>query len=607
MCGIAGYFGPRNLSDKIISSTLSLMENRGPDSKKFYRLNFKNKSLYLFHSRLKIIDLTNNANQPFFYNKNILVYNGEIYNYLEIKKKLQKIGYKFKTTSDTEVVLMSYLHFGEKCVDHFEGMWAFAIWDDARKKLFLSRDRFGEKPLFYSRKNKEFIFGSETKLVQTLSDGKFNINDKLVKKNLVYGFKSIHKTDETYFDKIFSLSKSSYSYVDYLNNFSKKKYWEPEFKENKSLTFKDVCNQTKFLLKKSLEKQLISDVPISLSLSGGIDSSILAGLIKKDFKKNITSFSLIDHSKYNEEHLINDTQKFLDLKNNKIKIKYKSFLENLKSTIDYHNEPISTITYFVQNFLMKEVGKSNFKVIMSGTGADELFTGYYDHFLQFFSTIQNKKNRNISINEWKQFVLPIIKNKSLKQTSTYIKNKNDRSHIYDNYKENLKYTKFKIPFLFKEKKFCNNLLRNRMLNELFYEITPVTLRHEDLNCMNYSIENRSPFLDTNLFKFANTIPTNFLIQEGFQKFVLRKTFKNIMHPNVVNHRSKIGFNASLNLFIKNEKKNNLKNFFYEDSPVNDFVNMKNIFKLTQKKNLTPQVEKFLFNVMNIKIFLDKHY
>ena len=607
MCGIAGYFGPRNLSDKIISSTLSLMENRGPDSKKFYRLNFKNKSLYLFHSRLKIIDLTNNANQPFFYNKNILVYNGEIYNYLEIKKKLQKIGYKFKTTSDTEVVLMSYLHFGEKCVDHFEGMWAFAIWDDARKKLFLSRDRFGEKPLFYSRKNKEFIFGSETKLVQTLSDGKFNINDKLVKKNLVYGFKSIHKTDETYFDKIFSLSKSSYSYVDYLNNFSKKKYWEPEFKENKSLTFKDVCNQTKFLLKKSLEKQLISDVPISLSLSGGIDSSILAGLIKKDFKKNITSFSLIDHSKYNEEHLINDTQKFLDLKNNKIKIKYKSFLENLKSTIDYHNEPISTITYFVQNFLMKEVGKSNFKVIMSGTGADELFTGYYDHFLQFFSTIQNKKNRNISINEWKQFVLPIIKNKSLKQTSTYIKNKNDRSHIYDNYKENLKYTKFKIPFLFKEKKFCNNLLRNRMLNELFYEITPVTLRHEDLNCMNYSIENRSPFLDTNLFKFANTIPTNFLIQEGFQKFVLRKTFKNIMHPNVVNHRSKIGFNASLNLFIKNEKKNNLKNFFYEDSPVNDFVNMKNIFKLTQKKNLKTQVEKFLFNFMNIKIFLDKHY
>ena len=146
-----------------------------------------------------------------------------------------------------------------------------------------------------------------------------------------------------------------------------------------------------------------------------------------------------------------------------------------------------------------------------------------------------------------------------------------------------------------------------MLNELFYEITPVTLRHEDLNCMNYSIENRSPFLDTNLFKFANTIPTNFLIQEGFQKFVLRKTFKKIMHPNVANHRSKIGFNASLNLFIKSEKKNNLKNFFYEDSPINDFVNMKNIFKLTQKKNLTPQVEKFLFNVMNIKIFLDKHY
>ena len=157
MCGIAGYFGPRNLSDKIISNTLSLMQNRGPDSKKFYKLNFKNKSLYLFHSRLKIIDLTNNANQPFFYNKNILVYNGEIYNYLEIKKKLQKIGYKFKTTSGTEVVLMSYLHFGERCVDHFEGMWAFAIWDDTKKNFFYQEIDLEKNPYFTQEKIKNLF------------------------------------------------------------------------------------------------------------------------------------------------------------------------------------------------------------------------------------------------------------------------------------------------------------------------------------------------------------------------------------------------------------------------------------------------------------------
>jgi len=416
----------------------------------------------------------------------------------------------------------------------------------------------------------------------------------------------LHKSNETYFKNIYSFNKSSYSYIDYKNNLSTYKYWIPEFKEDKSLSFQDVCNQSEFLIKKSIEKKLISDVPISLSLSGGIDSSILAGIITKNFNKKITSFSLIDQAKYNEESLIKDTGNFLDLKTNRIKIKYRNFLQNLKYIIDYHNEPIPTITYFVQNFLTSAVGKKNFKILISGTGADELFTGYYDHFLQFFATINNLKERQKNINEWKKFVVPLLKNKSLKKTFRYINNKKDRSNIYDGYKENLKYTKFNMPFSFNEKNFCSNILRNRMLNELFYEITPITLRHEDLNCMHYSIENRSPFLDSNLFKFVNTIPTKYMIQNGFQKFILRKTFGKILHQNVSNNRSKIGFNASLSLFIKNEKKTNLEKFFFEDSCINDLVDMKKIYLLTKSKNLTSQIEKFLFNVISTKIFLDKH-
>ena len=605
MCGIAGYFGPRSLSDKVISSTLDLMYNRGPDSKNFYKLNIRDKSLYLFHSRLKIIDLSNKANQPFFYKGNILVYNGEIYNHLDIKKKLLQLGYKFQTTSDTEVILLSYLQFGERCVDYFEGMWAFAIWDNKKKKLFISRDRFGEKPLFYSKKNKEFFFGSETKFIQSLMDVKININDSLIKKNLVYGYKSVHKTNETYFKNILSFDKSSCSYIDYENNLNTKKYWTPKLKEDRFMSFKDVCHYSEFFLKKSIEKKLISDVPISLSLSGGIDSSIIAGILKKDFNKNISCFSLIDEGKYNEENLIDNTQKFLGIKTHKIKIQYKNFLKNLRSVINYHNEPIPTITYFAQNFLTKEVNKNNFKVIMSGTGADELFTGYYDHFLQFFSTIKNKQERKKSIEEWKKFILPILTNKNLKRPLIYVKNRNSRVNVYDNFKENLKYTRFKMPFSFEEKNFSNNLLRNRMLNELFHEITPITLRHEDLNCMQYSIENRSPFLDSDLFSFANAVPIKYMIQDGFQKFILRRTFNNILHQNVVNNRKKVGFNASLSSFIQNEKEKKLKNFFSEKSYIDEFVNMKKIFNLLQNKKKTPQIEKFLFNVMSIKIFLEK--
>ena len=605
MCGIAGYFGHRKLSDKIISNTFDLMHSRGPDSKNFYKLRIKDKSLYLLHTRLKIIDLSNKANQPFFYKGNILIYNGEIYNYLDLKKKLIKLGYKFKTSSDTEVILLSYLQYGEKCVNYFEGMWSFVIWDRKKEKIFISRDRFGEKPLFYYKENKDFFFGSETKFIQSLANTTPEINDDLIKKNLIYGYKSIHKGNQTYFKNILSFNKSSYGYVDYQNNLTIKKYWIPKFKEDKSMSFQDACYYSKFFLKKSIEKKLISDVPISLSLSGGVDSSIIAGLIKKDFNQNITSFSLIDEGKYNEENLIKNTEKFLGIKTHKIKINYKEFLKNLRSVINYHNEPMPTITYFAQNFLTKEVNKNNFKVIMSGTGADELFTGYYDHFLQYFSVIKNTEKRKESIKEWRKFILPMLTNKSLKKTLTYINDKNNRINIYDNFRENLKHVKFKMPFSFKEKKFTNNLLRNRMLNELFHEITPITLRHEDLNCMQYSVENRSPFLDSQLFSFANTIPSKYMIQDGFQKFILRKTFKNTLHQSVVNSRKKVGFNASLSLFIKNEKEKNLRNFFMEKSYIDKFVDTKKIFKLMQNKNKTPQIEKFLFNVMSIKIFLEK--
>jgi len=157
MCGIAGYLGPRNLSDRVINSTLSLMQNRGPDSKNYYKLKIKDKYLYFFHSRLKIIDLTNRANQPFFYKGNILIYNGEIYNFLEIKKKLKNFGYKFKTTSDTEVLLLSYLHFGEKCVEHFEGMWAFAIWDNKKKKFLYPETDLVKNHFFIQEKIKNFF------------------------------------------------------------------------------------------------------------------------------------------------------------------------------------------------------------------------------------------------------------------------------------------------------------------------------------------------------------------------------------------------------------------------------------------------------------------
>ena len=169
MCGISGYISKTNLiADNGIERTLEMMKRRGPDSKNFFKKSYNSKQLALLHSRLNIIDLNVRANQPYYDENFIIVFNGEIYNYLEIKSKLENKNYKFKTNSDTEVLIKSFQEYGEKCVDHFIGMWAFAIWDIKKKQLFISRDPFGEKPLFYYLDKNGFFFGSEIKFIKSL-------------------------------------------------------------------------------------------------------------------------------------------------------------------------------------------------------------------------------------------------------------------------------------------------------------------------------------------------------------------------------------------------------------------------------------------------------
>ena len=301
MCGIAGFIGNVKIQDSNINQTFKAMENRGPNYKGISQFNYKKNSIYLLHTRLKIIDLSNKANQPFILKDNILIFNGELYNYKEIKKNLINLGYKFKTNSDTEVVLVAYMHYGENCLKHFEGMWALVIWDHKKKKLFFSRDRFGEKPLFYYRDSNGLYFGSETKYIQSLSGLKFEPNLNIIKKHISLGYRSIFKTNETYFKKIYQFENSSFAYLNKSFTLKTKRYWNVELKEDNNLSFEDVCENTKFLLNKSIKEKLQSDVPVALSLSGGIDSSIIAGVTKLKLDKKIKCFSLIDKGAYNEK------------------------------------------------------------------------------------------------------------------------------------------------------------------------------------------------------------------------------------------------------------------------------------------------------------------
>ena len=600
MCGISGFFGKEKISKDIINSSLNLMKNRGPDFQDYKEIKVNNYiNLYFLHSRLSILDLKERSNQPFKKKHIVLIFNGEIYNYKEIRINLEKYGYKFSTESDTEVLANAYLHYGENCVNFFEGMWSFAIWDDKIKKLFLSRDRFGEKPLFFYKKENAFYFASEIKFIKSLSLDNFKINKEKINLNLLHGYKSIHKDNKTYFDKIVSLEPGYNLIID--SNLKKKKYkyWNPLIKQNKNLSYKEACEGVNFYLKKSLKIRLRSDVPIAFCLSGGVDSSLLTSIAVKEFNVKATTYSIIDKDKrYNEEKNILATIKDLKCKNNLIYLNYKDTLSNLKKLVQYHESPISTISYLAHSFLSKKISKDKFKVAISGAGADELFTGYYHHHLLYLKILKNSKVFKNKFIEWKKHVLPFVRNPNLRSIKLL--------HKKNNY-EDINFIKnFVMNNVKKNKEFFfsgTDILRNKMLNELFYEVIPVILHHDDLNSMYYSIENRNPFLDKDLFEFANSIPSLFLINNGYQKSVLRDSFKNVLNDKVRLDRQKKGFNASINTVI-NFKDPKIKSFLFDkNSEINDFVNMKKIKKEINNNN-TNQFSKFLFSVLNTKIFLD---
>ena len=198
MCGISGIITSNDIDDKNLKATLNLMKKRGPDFQNKRIGKFGKKNFALLHSRLAIIDLNCTSNQPFLDKEYQLIFNGEIYNYIELREKLKKLNHKFKTNSDTEVIIKAYQQYGENCVNYFNGMWAFVIFDKKKNLFFVSRDRFGEKPIYYYKDKNNFVFGSEIKFIQKILNKKFQINKQKVSDFLNFGYKSLHKDNETF-------------------------------------------------------------------------------------------------------------------------------------------------------------------------------------------------------------------------------------------------------------------------------------------------------------------------------------------------------------------------------------------------------------------------
>lgn len=607
MCGIAGYFGKKNISEQIIKNTLGIMKNRGPDFSNYLQFNFKNKlNLYFLHSRLSIIDLNKRSNQPFKIGNDVIIFNGEIYNYIELKEKLIKKKIKLYTSSDTEILLQYYKLYGEDCLSFFEGMWSFAIFNLNSKKLFLARDRFAEKPLYFLKENDGCFFGSETKFIKKLKNEKIEINKKKLNTYLSFGYKSIIKDRESYFKDVYSLLGSEKITIDEKLDFSLKKYWKPKIQEDYKINTLSAVKKIKETLTKSLTLRMRADVSSAFLLSGGVDSGGIASIASKEMNYKIDTFSIIDKDeRYNEKDNIESVVSDIKSNHSFIYLDKKNFLERITNLVDYHDGPVLTLSQYLHSLLLKSISATKNKVVISGTGADEMFTGYLDHFLLHLNEIHKSEDFKENLLNWKEYISINIRDKKINNPNLYIENNNYREHIYDNYLALRKYLLNAEKDEFKEFNYSKKLFSNRRLNELFNEITPPILNNEDLNSMHYSIENRSPYLDTNLFNLCFSIPANLLIQKGYGKYLLRESLKGILIDKVRLDRQKKGFNCSIDTLIDFDKKD-IRDYLLTNSPIFNYIKKEEIEKLLNSKHKPNFISKFLFSFITSKIFLENN-
>lgn len=605
MCGISGYYGKEIISKPLIKKTLNLMKNRGPDNQNFKFLKHNSKKIFLLSSRLKIVDRLDRSNQPMEIDDCIISFNGEIYNIDEIRKKVFENGLKLKTKSDTELILKMYKIFGTNCVNHFDGMWAFAIFDKIRGFLFISRDRLGEKPFYICKKSDGYYFGSETKFIRSLLDNYKDYNNKKIYRYLKFGYKSIEQDKESFFKNIFKIQPGTNIIIKNDLSIKRTQYWKPNIEENNISE-----NKCKSLIKENFESKIKSicntDLKLGLSLSGGIDSNYILGYITKVLNRKLNTYSIIDrkNKKYDEENLIDIAVKNPNIRNHKIYLlnNKENFL-NLRKLIKYHDKPVSTISLFLQSLIYKKMKEDGVKICISGSGADELFAGYYHHYNLYYNSIKNGHLKSSFKKKWNSKICPLLRNKEYRSLTK--KNLQSFFNLLSDDYLNLKNIK-----MFRDKFYSKNLLRNKLLNELTLQTVPLALSEDDLNSMYYSIENRSPFLNKDLVELSFKIPTEHLMKDSYNKYLLRISSKNIIEEKIRLNREKKGFNANFSS-VFSFKNNDFKEWFFDKdskNPIYDFLNKKyfiNNFKKNSENFFSDMSTQALFNICSAKMFLEE--
>lgn len=545
MCGIAGlvYKNKTLVKEETLKKMTDKMSHRGPDAEGF----FAYENLGLGHRRLSVIDTSNSANQPFHMeDQHVLVFNGAIYNYIEIKEELIKRGYIFETHSDTEVLIKAYDCWGEECVKKFNGMWAFAIFDAKKNKLFCSRDRFGIKPFYYFSDKDKFIFASEIKPileVEKINQVNLQVLLQFIAVNLT------EQTNETFFQGINKLQASHNLIYDLTDNtYYIYRYYDIEFNEKISkLTLEDSVRLFDKELERSIKIRLRSDVKIGSALSGGLDSSFMALKASKIYEKlkkekfNVISVGSKDPEN-DESYYSKLVSEHLGINQDLIYPSRKEFRKKITDVIISQEEPFPGLSVYMQNFLMEETNKLNIKVLLDGQGADEILLGYSRYtaaYLRNHSFIKNLKflfsvpgHYDISIFKGILYYL-YFSVFFVRKIRIIFRAKNIKSV----YRKQIDFTLMKNL----TNSYSNIFKMQR--TEIFWSQIPELLRFEDKNSMAFGVETRLPFLDYKFVEICLSINSNFKIYDGWSKYILRKNMDGILPDEVTWRKRKIGFDA----------------------------------------------------------------
>ena len=631
MCGIAGilYKGNKGVSIDLLKKMTDTLVHRGPDDEGFY-IN-KDRSLGLGFRRLSIIDL-NTGHQPISNEDGTIwvILNGEIYNFLELREELEKKGHKFSTKTDTEALVHLYEEKGVDSLQYLRGMFAFCIWDERKKKLFLARDRVGKKPLVYVENSEGIIFASEIKALLQHPGIASGVDYKSMDHYLTYGYSF---PGRTMFSNIKKLLPANYLVCDE-NGIKIEKYWSLDYSNKLKLHESEYGNLIFDSLKEATKLRMISDVPLGALLSGGVDSSAVVALMSELSDKPVKTFSIgFDEKNYNELDYARIIAKRFNTEHHEFIVK-PDVLAILPKLIWHYNEPFGDSscmpTYYVANMARKHV-----TVVLNGDGGDESFAGY-ERYIAFKFSEQlkliprpalkiaylslNKINRvfnnketaqfskicafiNILASYDKRYIYPRIISYFTPEEKELLYNKDFKKQIVNGYSFD-----FLADMLESFKKY--SAVDRAMAVDVLTYLPEDLLVKMDIAAMANSLEGRSPFLDHKVMELAASIPPGLKLKGIVTKYILKKSMKGII-PEEILTRNKMGFGVPLAKWFRSDLKDFVREILLSDECAKrGFFNKEFVEKLladhnTEKRNNSHKIWALLNFELWYRMFIGK--